>query len=85
MLRMCRPIFVSGRSVVLDSIFCGAKFITDIKAKSVHAAAMIKNRRYWPKLVTGDYIDTNFEDKEVGDIVMIGARTEDNNLFKLFL
>ena len=30
MLRMCRPIFVSGDDVVLDSVFCVTKVIADI-------------------------------------------------------
>ena len=30
MLRMCRPTFVSGKAVVLDSGFCVAKVITEL-------------------------------------------------------
>ena len=36
-------------------------------------------------LIHGDLIDTHFEDKEFGDVVMIEARTEDNKLLKVFL
>ena len=31
-------------------------------------AALIKERSYYQKEVTGGLIDTNFEDKEVGDV-----------------
>ena len=83
MLRMCRPIFVSGEDVVLDSGFCVVKGITDIKAKGVHEAALIKKRRYWLKLVPGDLIYTQSEYKEVGDVGMIEERTEYIKLFKM--
>ena len=33
MLRMCKPIFISGKSVVLGSEFFVAKGITDLKQK----------------------------------------------------
>ena len=84
MSRMCRPIFGSGNAVVLDSGFCVAKGITEIESKGVYAGALIKKQSYWPKGVPGDLIDTHFEDKEVGDVGMIEARTEDKKLFRIF-
>ena len=51
------------RWVVLDSGSCVAKFITELEAKVVYAADLIKKRRYWPKVVPGDIIDTHFEYK----------------------
>ena len=72
-LRMCRPIFGSGKDVILDSGFFFTKGITELESKGVYAAALIKKRRYWPKVVPGDLIDTHFEDKEVSDVVMIEA------------
>ena len=63
MLRMCGPIFGSGKTVVLYSGFCVAKGITELKAKGVYVAYLIKKRRYWPKRDPGDFIDTHFEDK----------------------
>ena len=78
MLRMCRPIFGSGKAVLLDSGFCVAKGITELEAKGAYAEYLIKKRCYWPKGVPGDLIDTHFEDKEVGDVGMIGDRNEDN-------
>ena len=81
---MCRPIFGLGKAVVLESGLCVAKGITEIGAKGVYAVAQIKKRRYQPKGFPGDVIHTNFEDKEVGDVVIIEAMTEDNKLFKRF-
>ena len=44
------------------------KGIIDLECKGVYAAALIKKRRYWPKGVLGDLVDTHFEDKEDGDV-----------------
>ena len=84
MLSICRPIFGSGKTVVLDSGFCVVKGITNIEDKGVYASSMIKKRRYRTKVFPGDLIDNQFEDKEVGDVEMIETRTEDNKLFKIF-
>ena len=65
MLRMCRPIFGSGKVVVLDSGFCVAKGIADIEVKGFYAAYIIKRRRYRQKGFPGDLIGTHVEDKEV--------------------
>ena len=61
---MCRPIFGSVKAVVLDSVFCVTKGITDLESKGVYAAALIKKRSYWPEGVPGDLIDTYFEDMQ---------------------
>ena len=71
LLRICRPIIVSGKDCVLESGFCVAKFITELKSKVVYAKDLIKKRRCFPKEVPGDLIDTHFKDKEVGDVGMI--------------
>ena len=84
MSRRCRPIFGSGKAVVLDSGFIVAKGITQIKAKDVYAGALIKKLRYCLKGVPGDLIDNHFEDKEVGDVGMLEASFEDKKLFTIF-
>ena len=81
---MCRPKLGQGKDVVLDVGFCVAKGITDLEAKVIYVAALIKKRRYLPRAVPGYLIDTHFEDKEVGDFGMIEARYEGNKLFKIF-
>ena len=45
MLRVYRPIFGSGKDFVLDSGFCVAKSITELKAKGVYTADLTKKRR----------------------------------------
>ena len=77
-------IFETGNYVVLDSGFCVAKGITELEAKGVHAEALMKEQCYWQKLIPGDLIDTHCQDKEVGDVVTIEARTQDNKLFQIF-
>ena len=42
MLRMCRPIFGSGKSIVLDSGICVAKGIKYLEEKGVYALALVK-------------------------------------------
>ena len=85
MLRICRPIFGSGKAVVFDSGMCVAKVITELKSKIFHAETMIKKRRYWTKGVPGGLVYTHFEDKEVGYFGMVEVMTEDNKLFKYFV
>ena len=84
MLRMCRSIFGSGKDVVFNSEFFVLKVITELKSKGVHVASLIKKRRYWPKGVPCDLIDTRFEDNEVGGVGMIQKRTEENKWFKTY-
>ena len=68
----------------MDIGLCVAKDITDTEDMGVYAADLIKKQRYQPKGVPGDLIDTHVEDKEVGDVGIIEARTEDDILFKIF-
>jgi len=66
MLCMTQPIWEAGKAIVLDSGFCVANGITELKKRGVYAAALIKKRRYWPAGVPGDIIDAYFADKEEG-------------------
>ena len=50
----------------------------------MYAGALIKKRCYWPKGFPGDLIDNHFEDKDIGDVGMIEARTQDNKSFRIF-
>ena len=52
-------------------------------AKGVYAAALIKKHRYWPKSVPGDLTNRHFSDKEVGDVDMLEAGTEDDKSFHI--
>ena len=68
----------------MHSEFFVATGIIELKDKGLYSEAIIKRRCYCPKRVPGGLIDTHFEYKEVGYVVMIEARTEDNKLFKIF-
>ena len=65
-------------------LYCTVYFVSP-KVKCFYAEALIQKQYCWPKGDPGDLIDTYFEDKEVGDVGMIEARTEDNKLFKYFV
>ena len=84
MLSVCKPMFGSGKDVVLDSLFCVATIIIEIKSNGFYVADLINKWRYWPKGVTGDLIDAFIEYKEVGYVGMIKATTEDNKFFNIF-
>ena len=45
MLKMCEPISLTGKWVVLDSIFCVSKGITAFLEFVVYADALIKKRK----------------------------------------
>ena len=68
---MCRPIFLSGTDLVLEIGFCVANGIRELKDKGVNAGYLTKKRRYYPKEFPRELIDNNFEDKELGDVVML--------------
>ena len=58
MLRMYKPIFGTGKAVVLGSVLYVAKGIIKLESKDVHTGALTKKRHYWPKGVPEDLIDT---------------------------
>ena len=84
MLRMCKPIFRTGKTVVVDSGFYVLKVITEIEAKYVYAGSLIVNQHYWLKGVTEDLVDTHFQDEEVGDVYMLKSKTQDKKMFHTF-
>ena len=84
---MREAIFSTGVCVVLDSGVCVSKGITALLEVGVYAAALIKNRKYWPKGVPGDAIDEYFSDKDVTHVDMLEAITEEGpegKAFKIF-
>ena len=84
MLRVCRPIFVTGKSVVLDSEFCGDKGIKNIESKGVYAEDLTKKRCYWLEVVPGEIIDANFQDQDFRDVGIIKTITQENKTFRIF-
>ena len=77
MLRMCEPIFSTGKCDVIDSGFCVSKVITDLLEFGVYVDELIKKRKYWPKGIPGDAIDKYFSDKDVTHVDMLKAITEE--------
>ena len=66
LLRLTDSIAYSGRVVIMDSGFCVLKALIKLASVGVFASAVIKKRRYWPKNIAGDAMDTHFEGNEVG-------------------
>ena len=83
MLSMCKTIFGTGEAVVLDSGFCVSNDITELESKGDYAGSLIKKRYYRTKVFTGNLIDTHFKYKEVSDIDVIEARTQENKSFQI--
>ena len=54
--------------VILESGFCILRAIVELKKRGVHATALIKKYKSWPKYIDGDCIDAHCEGKEVGCI-----------------
>ena len=84
MLRICEPIFSTGKCAVLDSVFFVSKGITALLEFGVYAAALINKPKYWPKGITGDAIDQYFADKDVTYVDTLEAITEDGPEGKAF-
>ena len=66
MLRLTKPIWYTGTKVTMDSGFCVAKGLVELRKKGVFAAIQVKKRRYWPTHFKGDVIEEHFKDKKVG-------------------
>ena len=84
LLRMTRPIWSTGKVVILDSGFCVLKGIIELMKKGVFASALIKKRRYWPKDVPGDDIRRAFEGKAIGDTARLPGVAETHYPFDIF-
>ena len=66
LLRMCQFLYTKGTVIILDSGFCVLKGIVELMKKGVYAGACVKKRRYWPKFVKGDAMDSRMKDDPVG-------------------
>jgi len=66
LLRLCRPLFGTGKLVVLDSGFCVLQALVELQKNGVFASALIKKRRYWPKHVDAETVQSYFANKEIG-------------------
>jgi hypothetical protein len=66
LLRLSKPIWDSGKVVILDSGFCVLKGIVELKKRGVFASALVKKRRFWPKYIRGNDIKRHFKEKKWG-------------------
>ena len=67
LLHLTKPVWGTGKLVVLNSGFCVLQGIVELKKKGVYTHALINKRRYWPKHVPGDDIIAHFVEKKVGE------------------
>jgi hypothetical protein len=67
LLHLCKSIYLRGFVVILDSVFCVLRGIVELWKKGVFAAAVIKERKFWPKHVPGAAMDERMEAKAVGN------------------
>ena len=66
LLHLTKPVWGTGKLVVLDSDFCVLQGLVELKKKGVYAQPDQK-RRYWLKHVPGDDIIAHFTEKKVGE------------------
>ena len=64
--------------------FCVANGIVALATKVFYVGALIKKRRYYSKIATGDPIERIFVYKDVGGVVMLEAATEFGKTFFIF-
>ena len=81
---MCKPIFSTGKYVVLDNEFCVSKGIKSLLEFGVYAAGLTNKRKYRPKGVPGDDIDQYFSDKDVNYVDILECINEDGREGKAF-
>ena len=55
-MRMKKPLFFTGKAVVMDSGFYVLKGLLGMLSHGVYGTTVIKKRRYWPKYCKGDAI-----------------------------
>ena len=56
-----------GHLVQLDSAFCVVDALVYMAKEGIYAAAVVKKRRHWPKLVSGTQCEDYMKDKPVGE------------------
>jgi hypothetical protein len=66
LFRLYKPIFHTGKLVILDSGFCVLQVIIEMRKRGVKSSALIKKRFYCPKYINGDAVGQHFDAKEVG-------------------
>ena len=76
LLRLCEPLFATGKVVVLDSGFSVLQALIELRKKGVFAAAVAKKRRYWPKFVPGNLIIKKMKDAAIGSVQVVQGKLD---------
>ena len=66
LLDMTEPIDRTGKVVTGNSGFCVVMGVMALQKFGVHGQLLIKNRKFWPKHVPGNYIDGYMATKPLG-------------------
>lgn len=82
-LRMCQPLFATGKCVVMDSGFCVVDALIKLRKRGVFASIMVKKRKYWPRGINGNAISEHMKEKPVGSVdALPGVKANQNfNVF----
>jgi hypothetical protein len=65
-MEITEPIHRTGKIVTGDSGFCVTQGVLALHDAGVLGQLLIKKRKYWPKMVPGDYIDEYMSSKPLG-------------------
>ena len=76
-LCMMKSYFSTGRYVIIDYGFYVLKGLIQLRRKGFLSCNVINNRRYWPSMVPGKYMEDHFREMEVGEIDAIQKKVYD--------
>ena len=79
MMWIMKPLFGTGKAVVMDSVFYVMKGLVGMLYHGVYGTTVIKKKRYWTKYCNGDSIEACFRDKEVGDVYTVCGDLDGHN------
>jgi hypothetical protein len=66
MLRMAEPLFGTGSVLMFDSGFCSINGMVQLAKRGVYSSCVIKKKKYWPKGIDGDEIESHMAGKAIG-------------------
>ena len=82
-LQMCKPLFSTGKAVVMDSGFAVLDALIQLRRNGVFGLIMVKKRKYWPKFIDGEAIKQHMANKPVGSVDSLPGQ-KDNQRFHIF-
>ena len=66
-LCLCKPLYFTGKALVLDSVFCVLQCLIEIKKLDVFDISSMKAWCSFPKYVNSKEMEDQMKDMEVGD------------------